>query len=173
MKYWIIIDRQQAGPFELDSFETIEFGPETPVWHEGLADWTPASEVAELNAILLRRAANVHFGGGGDRPDVVVDAVETETVKIDPASCGRISNIGRHTDKRPSNYLGWAIAATILCCVPLGVVAIIYSASVNSKFDRGDIAGAEKASDTAQWLIILSIVLGLVMMPFQALISLL
>lgn len=170
MKYWIIIDRQQAGPFELDSFETIEFGPETPVWHEGLADWTPASEVAELNAILLRRTADNRFGGGDERPDVVVEAVESENVKIDTTPRKRDSGAERN---RPSNYLGWAIAATILCCMPLGVVAIIYSASVNSKFDRGDIAGAEKASDTAQWLIILSIVLGLVVMPFQALISLL
>lgn len=62
---------------------------------------------------------------------------------------------------RPSSYLGWAIAMTLLCCLPTGIVAIIYSSQVNDKFHYGDITGAQRASDRAQIWIILSFVLGL------------
>ena len=45
----------------------------------------------------------------------------------------------------PPNNLVWAILATILCCVPLGIVSIVYSAQVNSKWAVGDVAGAQAA----------------------------
>ncbi len=51
---------------------------------------------------------------------------------------------------RPENYLVWAILCTILCCLPLGIVSIIYAADVNSKYDRGDYRGAETASRKAK-----------------------
>lgn len=33
----------------------------------------------------------------------------------------------------PDNNLVWAILSTVLCCLPLGIVAIIKSTQVNSK----------------------------------------
>ena len=53
------------------------------------------------------------------------------------------------------SYLAQAIILTIVslwCCLPLplGVVAIVYAAQVNSKFTAGDIAGAQQASKNAK-----------------------
>jgi uncharacterized membrane protein YvbJ len=48
------------------------------------------------------------------------------------------------------NYLVFAILATVLCCLPAGIVAIIYSAQVNGKAQMGDLAGAKAASDNAK-----------------------
>ncbi len=42
-----------------------------------------------------------------------------------------------------------AILVTIFCCMPFGVVAIVYAAQVNARLDAGDIAGAQSASRTA------------------------
>lgn len=48
------------------------------------------------------------------------------------------------------NYLAPAVLTTLCCCVPLGIVAIIYSAQVNSKVASGDIAAAIAYSKKAK-----------------------
>lgn len=50
----------------------------------------------------------------------------------------------------------------ICCCMPAGIVAIIYSASVSSRYFARDYAGARRASRNAQIWIIVSIVTGIV-----------
>ena len=59
----------------------------------------------------------------------------------------------------PPNYLVWAILATIFCCLPPGIAAIVFAAQVNGKFRAGDVAGAQASSAKAkQWTIITAIV---------------
>ena len=50
----------------------------------------------------------------------------------------------------PPNYLVWAILTTILCCLPFGIVSIVYAAQVNSKWVAGDYDGALSASKNAK-----------------------
>ncbi|MEP0814838.1 MAG: CD225/dispanin family protein [bacterium] len=60
------------------------------------------------------------------------------------------------------NWLVEAIIATICCCVPLGVVSIIFAAQVNTKLAQGDYAGAVSSSNNARLFFILALVLGLI-----------
>ncbi len=60
----------------------------------------------------------------------------------------------------PPAYLVWSVVMTVLCCLPAGVVAIIFSSQVSSKFYAGDFEGAKRASERAQIWIIVSFVLG-------------
>ena len=48
------------------------------------------------------------------------------------------------------NYLVWAILATICCCIPAGIVAIVYAAQVNGKMAAGDYATALRYSNNAR-----------------------
>ena len=48
------------------------------------------------------------------------------------------------------NHLVWAILATIFCCLPTGIVSIIYSAKVNSAVLAGDIEEAKRLSNNAK-----------------------
>jgi hypothetical protein len=48
------------------------------------------------------------------------------------------------------NYLVQAILTTICCCLPFGIVAIVFAAQVNGKVAAGDMAGAEAASKNAK-----------------------
>ena len=48
------------------------------------------------------------------------------------------------------NYLVQSILVTICCCLPFGIVAIVYAAQVNSKLSGGDYAGAADASQKAK-----------------------
>tara|TARA_R110002124_G_scaffold120895_7_gene279177 strand:+ start:95506 stop:95781 length:276 start_codon:yes stop_codon:yes gene_type:complete len=50
----------------------------------------------------------------------------------------------------PDNNLVWAILCTVLCCLPLGIVAIIKSTKVKELWVQGDHAGAQKAADDAK-----------------------
>jgi hypothetical protein len=59
------------------------------------------------------------------------------------------------------NYLVFAILATILCCLPAGIPAIVYAAQVNGKLQAGDIAGAQEASKNARMWCFISAALGL------------
>lgn len=55
----------------------------------------------------------------------------------------------------PNNYLVLAILTTIFCCVPAGVVAIIYASKVNSLWMGGRYDEAIAASGKAKnWSII-------------------
>jgi hypothetical protein len=50
----------------------------------------------------------------------------------------------------PPNYLVWAILTTIFCCLPFGIVSIVFAAQVNSKWQAGDYDGALNASKNAK-----------------------
>ena len=62
----------------------------------------------------------------------------------------------------PPNYLVWAILSTIFCFLPLGIVSIVFSAQVNSKWAIGDVAGAQRASELAKKLTIWTVVVGVI-----------
>lgn len=75
-------------------------------------------------------------------------------------SCGRpIPRIGDTAQFQPPawdpmpvsvpNYLAPAILATVFCCVPAGVAAIVYAAQANTKAAIGDYDGAKSASSAA------------------------
>lgn len=59
---------------------------------------------------------------------------------------------GGNMPARPKNWLVESILATIFCCLPLGIVGIVFASQVNTKYDSGDYPGAEVASkDAGKW----------------------
>jgi hypothetical protein len=53
----------------------------------------------------------------------------------------------------------WSILTTLFCCLPFGIVSIVFAAQVDSKFNSGDGAGAQRASDNAKkWAIVSALV---------------
>lgn len=60
---------------------------------------------------------------------------------------------------KPPNYLVWAILSTLFCCLPFGIVSIVFAAQVDSKYNAGNYAGAVDASNSAKkWAIISAVV---------------
>ncbi|HST80984.1 MAG TPA: CD225/dispanin family protein [Kineosporiaceae bacterium] len=55
---------------------------------------------------------------------------------------------------KPDNHLVWAILSLVLCCMPLGIVSVVYASQVDGHYARGDYASAEQASARAKnWAI--------------------
>lgn len=78
----------------------------------------------------------------------------------------------------PANNLVWGILTTIFCCLPLGIVSIVFAAKVNGQWAAGDYAGAQdsanKAKQFALWGAIAAValwVLYIIFMIFAAMAS--
>ncbi len=50
---------------------------------------------------------------------------------------------------RPDNNLVWAILCTVLCCLPLGIVSIVYASKVDGCYTTGRYAEAVENSQKA------------------------
>jgi hypothetical protein len=61
------------------------------------------------------------------------------------------------------NYLVPAILTTLFCCLPFGIVSIVYAAQVNGKVAAGDRAGALDSSSKAKMWAWISFGTGLVL----------
>lgn len=55
-----------------------------------------------------------------------------------------------------------AILVTLFCCLPFGIVAIVYAAQVSAKVSAGDIRGAMECSNKAKFWCWLAFWLGLI-----------
>ena len=56
---------------------------------------------------------------------------------------------------QPDNYLVWAILCTVLCCLPFGIVSLVYSNKVSGLWASGRYAEAQGAANSAKkWAII-------------------
>lgn len=79
-----------------------------------------------------------------------------------PQNLGGATPPPSEREPMPDTYLVWSVLATILCCLIPGVIAIVYSSSVSSKYYSGDIEGAKRASRNAQIWVIVSVVTGII-----------
>ncbi len=140
VNYHIARDGQQIGVFPReDALVRIQQGSIKAtdlVWTEGMADWKPASEVfADVFAAPAQP---------------VLPAPVVSPPMAAAASAGPVAGASAGLPPKPENYLVWAILATILCCLPLGIVSIIFAAQVDSKYQAGDYAGAAESSRKAK-----------------------
>ena len=147
-QYYIIRNDQQVGPYSLEELAMMSLTPDTMVWTEGLRDWLPAREVSELLSIL-------------EQP------MQTPpSYNVSPPSYGQPS-APRYTTASPGNapvmppsYLVWSVLVTLFCCQLGGIISIIFSAQVSSRYARGDYEGAEESSRKARTWIIVSAIVG-------------
>lgn len=117
-----------------------EILPTDLVWCEGMANWAAASQVFGTPSPTSPMPPPV------STPPPVAGVAPLPR----PVAARAVSDAGK-----PQNYLVFSILATLLCCLPGGIVAIIYSTQVDSKWALGDQAGADAAAKNARlWCII-------------------
>lgn len=149
-QYYLVINGEKSGPFTIDQLATQQLTPETPVWTEGMSDWVPAQQVAELSSLFASQAPT---------PEAYQPTATPQAPAYNAAPAyGNPQPQAPNTQVVPPNYLVWSILVTLFCCIPGGVVAIVYSTQVSSRFQQGDYAGANESSRNARkWVIISAI----------------
>ena len=139
---------EQKGPIPAEELVAKVRGGELPssalVWREGLADWTPFSSVAELQNTGGISAAS------GSTPTENPAAASPYSPPTTNPSAGVAGASSLPPGATVPNYLWQSIVATLLCCLPFGVVGIVYASKVNGLVAQGDYAGAAEASKKAK-----------------------
>lgn len=173
MAYWTIINGAQAGPMSFEELTRVPgFGPDTPVWREGLDDWTTAGQLPDTAHLFTVSGQSPYkqgnpYGSGAPSPYVPGGSGQPSYAPGGPTP--GMQPVG----SMPPTYLVWAVISTLCCCIPTGIVAIIYASKVSPLWARGDYAGSMTASEKAGWWVIISFVLGFIWAPFSMLWSLL
>lgn len=185
MEYWTIIDDRHAGPYSADELIGMGIKPDSPVWTSGLPDWVEASEIEELRIAMEMRDRPAQAPvAAPEEPAIAPEPIPEPVQEYPPRQPEPQPMSGNPCPQEaprwewqqeatvpdepcPPAYLAWSIIVTILCCQVLGIAAIICSAQTKQAYGRGNLAKAKKMSEWAQWLIILSIVFGLMGLPLQ------
>ena len=135
MKSYFYLDanQQQQGPVEASRLTSLGVTGDTYVWCEGMTNWTAAKQVPELAPFFSASP----MGG------------------MSPVSGGYqqpFGNSGNMNRPCPETNLVWAILCTVLCCLPLGIVAILKANKVESYYNMGNYEAALQASqDARKW----------------------
>ncbi|MCT7658068.1 CD225/dispanin family protein [Mycobacterium deserti] len=73
---------------------------------------------------------------------------------------------GSYPTQQPDSNLVWGILCAVLCCLPLGIVSIVYAAKVSGLWTAGQYAEAQAAADNAKkyaiWGAVAGVVVGII-----------
>ncbi len=116
------------------------------VWKDGMTDWRPLGQVPEpQSAGVSVMPPQTQSSAGGSVP-----------LPQPPAYAGAYQGPVIPT------YLWQAICVTFFCCLPFGIVAIVYASKVDGLRAQGNIAGAMEASKSARLWTIVGAISGLI-----------
>ena len=164
MQYYLSNNGQQIGPFDEAQLVANGMNANSYVWWEGQAGWVLASQVPALAPYLQQpqyqqpQYQQPQYqqpqAYGYEQP-----AAQPYGGYQQPAAYGYAQG---QMPPRPETNLVWAILCTLFCCWPLGIVAIVNAAGVNSAYNAGNYEEAERKSKAAKTWAMWSAILGLI-----------
>lgn len=149
--FYIDASGQQKGPIPPSQFSMFNVSADTLVWCKGMADWQRAGSVDELKAYLDNDANDAT---PPPTPGAAGAAGTASGAPYDNVYHSMGNGAPNQSMPCPPSNLVWAIVSTILCCLPTGIVAIVYACKVDNLYLMGDYQGAVEASNKARnWAI--------------------
>ncbi|MCH5346570.1 MAG: CD225/dispanin family protein [Muribaculaceae bacterium] len=136
MKFYIAVNGTHQGPFDIEQLRERGINPNTMVWNETMTGWTRAGDVPYLVDTLFCGPA------------------------VPPPPSTAPGGYQKPSQPCPSNWLVASILATIFCCLPFGIVGIVYASKVNDLYYSGRYDEAVQASSKAKTWTIVSAILG-------------
>ncbi len=152
MKYWVIIDKEQKGPYTIDEMRSLPLDARTPVWQKGMADWAPLSSRPELVTLIAPQP------GAGAAPAATVLAVPQGEV---PPGYVVVA-----PGRKPSSYFILSIVLIFFGVLIFSLISLFFGWRVRKALRENDWAKACRNSERAALFNILNIVISLIMLPF-------
>jgi chemotaxis protein histidine kinase CheA len=152
-KYYFNDGTAQQGPFTLEELQAKNINTETPVWYDGLPDWTTAGQVEELKDILAHTPPPFH---GAVTPSVeeikivveapVADTTTTVTVAETPAPAATVTaaKTPAISSKKSTAWLSYVLALLVLG----GVGYLVYQDMEKNKGVNNNTATITTATDS-------------------------
>lgn len=159
MQWYYANNGTQNGPVTQEELAALlangSLGWNTLIWCDGMPDWLPASSVPQFQMSVVAGAPPLPQQPFAPNP---------YSPPLAPA------NFAGGGELVP-NYLWQSILVTFFCCLPFGIVAIVYAAKVDGLLQAGDRAGAQQASASARtwcmvsfWLVAPFVILWFILM---------
>jgi hypothetical protein len=162
MDWYYASNGQQAGPVSQEQlaelFRNGTIKPFDLVWNETMTEWTPIGKLSDFAAAAPEPAP---------APAPAAPPLETPPPMSSPmsspmAAAAPAPGLAPAGMAEPPNYLWQSIVVTVLCCLPFGIPAIIFSTKVKPAFQLGDYAGAADASKKAKMWCIIALIVGVI-----------
>lgn len=77
-KYYLHNGTEQEGPFNFEELKTKEITRDTPIWFEGLSEWTTADKIQELKVLIVSTSPPI-FNNRQNIPPSITTSKSTET----------------------------------------------------------------------------------------------
>jgi len=120
---------QQQGPVAANELPNYGVTRNIYVWKQGMSNWQMAGSIPELSDIFP--------------PSITPVVPPSYQSQFTPQP------------QKPDSLMVWSVLVTLLCFLPTGIVAIIYSNKVDNLWALKDYEGAEQAANSAKtWCLV-------------------
>jgi hypothetical protein len=121
--FYINAAGSKVGPVNLQDLAYHHVTPETMVWMQGMTQWQKAITV----------------------PQIMSAIAQNQPVTPPPFQAQPTPPV-----QQPQSYLWLGILTTLLCCIPFGIISIIYATKVDNLWACGKFDEAKRSSRTAR-----------------------
>ena len=168
--YYLDSTNTRRGPVDGNRLPAEGATLKTLVWCVGMQEWTRAADVPELASLFqtYNSPAAEDTVPKSENPQAEVSqpmyAQYQQPVYGQPyQQAYQQPEPYRNMPPMPDSNLVWAILCTICCCLPFGIVSIIYATKVSGLYASGQYEAALKASSNAKKWAIWGAVTGIVL----------
>ena len=164
MDWYYSNNGQQAGPVSEEQlaelFRSGAVKSTDLVWNETMSGWSPIGQVAAFASSAPAPAAPAT--PAFDTPPAMSAPQAAATAASAAAAPSPSPSLAPAGSEMPPNYLWQSIVVMVLCCIPLGIPALIFSLKVKPAYEAGDMGTALDASKKAKMWTIIALICGLI-----------
>lgn len=135
-KYFIHNGEIENGPFDIEQLKTMQIKSETPIWYEGLQNWTVAGNVEELKSILISTSTPPKF-----------EKFAQQNTNVNPPSYTKpyYENNQNFEQKKSKTLRNVLIGVGVLALIFI-VLSIATNNSKPTYNENGEISGADTSA---------------------------
>lgn len=136
-KYFIHNGETENGPFDIEQLKSMQIKNETPIWYEGIQNWTIAGKVEELKSIIISTSTPPKF-----------ENFSQQNTNINPPKFTQTQQKEIEKEPKKKNILGNILfgIGVVGAIFIVGVLIFGSSNSENNYNENGEIIGIDSSA---------------------------